>query len=459
MYTPKRRLVSLAIVGALLTGGFVSVASVAQAAPDQIIGDLTITTAGSPTANGTLTKQPVIDSQTTTIGCPVGFRMKGNTVIAQNDVVLGGFSSTWDSAVPNTYGNGGINGQPVDLNQVDSVVYNSTRPISAIPNIATTLVPGDFEMRRYCWQDEFNIDYTVDKYFVSKTLTLDAAGNWAVKAPVAAGPAGIVVPFTAASNSETGQISLTATVQKSATDATVATDAAGKVEFYNTVGGAKVGEGNVTAGVATWTSTQLVSGTYSYTAKFISTDPSKYLSSEMTAAQTVEHSFTGVYEGTPTDVNITVAIPASVSNNGLKLTVANTAVALGKATQTAGNFVASGALGTVTVADARQTKNAWNLNGKVTEFVNTTTPANKIPAGALGWAPSIVTTESAATPGAVVAPGAAGLGSSSILAQAPASTTAGTLTTVTNATLNFSVPATGSVAPGTYGAKLTLTLI
>jgi hypothetical protein len=459
MYTPKRRLVSLAIVGALLTGGFVSVASVAQATPDQILGELTITTAGSPTANGTRTKNPVIDSQTTAVGCPVGYRAKAITVIAQNDVVIGAFSQSWDAAVPNTYGNGGINGQPVNLNQVDSAVYNSNRAFDSIPNAKTNLVAGQFEMRRYCWADEFNPSYTTDKYFVSKPLVLDAAGNWAVKVDAPAGPAGIVVPFTAASNSETGQISLTATVQKSATDATVATDAAGKVEFYNTVGGAKVGEGNVTAGVATWTSTQLASGTYSYTARFISTDPSKYLSSEMTASQNVEHSFTGVYEGTPTDVNITVAIPASVSNNGLKLTVANTAVALGKATQTAGNFVASGALGTVTVADARQTKNAWNLNGKVTEFVNTTTPANKIPAGALGWAPSIVTTESAATAGAVVAPGAAGLGSSSILAQAPASTTAGTLTTVTNATLNFSVPATGSVAPGTYGAKLTLTLI
>lgn len=454
MITTKRRLVSLALAGALLTGGFVSVASAAQATPDQIIGDLTITTTGSASPNGTRTKQPVIDSQTTTVSCPVGYRMKANTVIAQNDVVLGGFSQTWDASIPNTFGNGGLTG-PVNLNQVDSVGLNSNRAINSIPNVTTTLVPGDFEMRRYCWSDEFNSAYATDKYFVSPVLTLDAAGNWAVKT---AGAAGVAVPFSATSNSETGQITLSATVQKSATDTTVATDAAGKVEFYNTTGGAKVGEGNVTAGVATWTSAQLASGTYSYTARFISSDPSKYLSSEMTASQDVVHTFSGVYEGTPSDVNITVAIPASVSNNGLKLTVANAAVAL-TATQTAGNFVATGALGRATVADARQTKSAWNLNGKVTVFTNTTDTSKTIPAGALGWAPSVVSSDSAAVAGATVAPGAAGLGTPSILAQAAASTKPGTLTTVTDATLNFSVPATGSVAPGTYGATLTLTLI
>jgi hypothetical protein len=454
MNTTKRRLVSLALVGAMLTGGFVSVASAAQATPDQIIGDLTITTTGSATPNGTRTKQPVIDSQTTTAACPVGYRMKANTVIAQNDVVLGGFSQTWDASIPNTFGNGGLTG-PVNLNQVDSVGLNSNRALNSIPNVTTTLVPGDFEMRRYCWSDEFNSAYATDKYFVSQVLSLDAAGNWAVKA---AGAAGVAVPFSATSNSETGQITLSATVQKSATDTTVATDAAGKVEFYNTAGGAKVGEGNVTAGVATWTSSQLASGTYSYTAKFISSDPSKYLSSAMTGSQDVVHTFSGVYEGTPTDVNVTVAIPATVSNNGLKLTVANTAVAL-TAAQNAGNFVASGSLGTATVVDARQTKNAWNLNGKVTVFTNTTDSTKTIPAGALGWAPSLVSTDGGGVAGPTVAPGAAGLGAASLLASAPASTTAGTLTTVTNATLNFSVPATGSVAPGTYGAKLTLTLI
>ena len=457
MKTTKRRFVSLALVGAMLTGGLVSVASAAQATPDQIIGDLTITTTGSTSPNGTRTKQPVIDSQTTTVACPVGYRMKANTVIAQNGVVLGGFSQTWDASIPNTFGNGGLTG-PVNLNQVDSVGLNSNRAINSIPNVTNTLVPGDFEMRRYCWSDEFNAAYATDKYFVSLPLTLDAAGNWAVKAAAVPVEASVVVPFTIASNSETGQITLTATVQKSAGDATVATDAAGKIEFYTT-GGAKAGEGSVTAGVATWTSAQLPSNTYNYTAMFVSSDPSKYLSSAMTASQSIVHTFTGVYEGTPSDVNVTVAIPASVSNNGLKLTVANTSVALGSATQTGGNFVASGALGTATVADARQTKNAWNLSGKVTAFTNTTDSKKTIPAGALGWAPSVVTSESDATAGAVVAPGAAGLGNSSVLAQAAASSKAGTLTTVTNATLNFSVPATGSVAPGTYGAKLTLTLI
>jgi len=448
MKATQRRFVSLAVVGALLTGGFISIAGSAQATPDQIAGVLTLNNTATPTGN--LTKNPVVDSQTTTIQCPVGYRDSGNTVVAQNDVVLGGISLGWETSTNAAYGSGGLV-SPVNLSGANSAGYNIDRSLTGLD---TPLAVGDFEIRRYCWADTNILAYGTDKYFVSPVLSFDGT-NWAVKSAAAAG---VAVPFTAASNSSTGQITLTATVQKSATDTTVATDAAGKVEFYNSVDGSKVGEGNVTAGVATWTSAQLAAGTYSYTAKFVSTDPSKYLSSATTPAQEVVHTFSGVYEGTPSDVNVTVAIPASVSNNGLKLTVANTAVAL-TATQTAGNFVASGALGTATVADARQTKNAWNLNGKVTVFTNTTDSTKTIPAGALGWAPSLVSTDGGGVAGPTVAPGAAGLGTASLLASAPATTTAGTLTTVTNATLNFSVPATGSVAPGTYGAKLTLTLI
>ncbi|KRE23022.1 hypothetical protein [Agromyces sp. Soil535] len=438
-----KRLAALVITGVLLSAGLASTAAPAFAADDpgtQVIedGNLTIT----PTT-GSATDFPMLQTMTTATQCPVGYREKAHNVAFQNGVYMGALGITWDTSIISAFGNGGLSG-PVQLSAADSFDFLTDK---ALADITTPLATGDWEIRRYCWSDPNVRKLESDPYFVLP-MTFDAtAGTWAVKAaPVA--EQGVVSNFTVVGNSN-GTVSAAASVQAGAS---------GKIEFYEN--NVKVGEGPVLAGNASWTSGIIAAGNYSYTAKFISSNPATFTDSAVAGPVALVHTGSSVsYEGTPAGVDVTVEVPATIENNGLKLSVANTAVNLGTAAANGGKYTASGNLGAVTVTDSRQVKAGWDLTGVNSVFTNQADATKTIAAKALGWTPSVTSTEDAATAGASVAAWDAGLDGAKTLASAVANGLAGPKATSADAALSFAVPADGTVAPGTYKSTLTLTLI
>ncbi|MFC6356684.1 hypothetical protein [Luethyella okanaganae] len=445
------RVTALAVTGALLTAGLSSVATAAYAGPEQIIpGTITI----APTS-GTADLNPMFTAFDINAGCPVGFREGSHTVAYQNGLNVGSLSKKFTTATISAYGDGGLTGNPVHLEPGSD--YISATSLDTAIGGAVTIANGDFEIRRYCWADPNVFNAGTDKYFVLPMTFTAATNTWAVKtaAPV---EVPVFASFTVVGNSN-GTVS--AAAHLTGGNGPIA----GKVEFLQ--GGTKVGEGVVNAtGDASWASGVTPAGTYSYTAKFVTSDAAKYSDSPETAPVSLVHSgSSALYQGTPADVNILVEVPTTIENNGLKLTVPATPANLGAAANVGGKYTASGKLGEVTVTDSRQNKAGWNLTGVNSLFTNQSNPAKTISAGALGWTPEIVNTQDAATAGATVAPDGtatvtgAGLSVTRPLSSASANATVGTIATTTNANLAFSVPADGSVAPGTYGSKLTLTLI
>jgi len=117
----------------------------------------------------------------------------------------------------------------------------------------------------------------------------------------------------------------------------------------------------------------------------------------------------------------------------------------------------TGAINPVTVTDLRLANPGWSANGQVSDFARSG-GGGTIDGAQLGWTPSVTSSSAGQTVtpgGAVVAGAAGGLKVPSILGTAPAG--AGRGTAVFGAGLTLEVPTT--VAPGTYNATLTLTVM
>lgn len=154
----------------------------------------------------------------------------------------------------------------------------------------------------------------------------------------------------------------------------------------------------------------------------------------------------------PQDTEVTVTIPASAQ--GLRFTVTPGGVALADAELEGEEFVATGTLPEVRVTDTRADRKQWTLNGRTSDFDGPDGAA--IDGSALGWAPELVGTGNAGTPGAEVAPGnGGGLSSDKPLAQAPA----GVTQSETRVQAGVTLRAPANTPAGDYAATLTLTLI
>jgi len=152
-------------------------------------------------------------------------------------------------------------------------------------------------------------------------------------------------------------------------------------------------------------------------------------------------------------VDETVTIPAPDAGT-IKLSVASGSVAFGqaKADATTGNFTATAALPTTTVADTRFAKQAWTLNGSSSDL-QTADKANTITADHLSWtAPTV-----AGTAGATAGTAASSLATDHALAKFAAATIQGEADTTVTTTLGLTVPETQ--AKGDYSGKLTVTLV
>ena len=163
---------------------------------------------------------------------------------------------------------------------------------------------------------------------------------------------------------------------------------------------------------------------------------------------------------TPEPEGVTQDITTEVlESGGLTISVAGTTVVLPSPMPTADATVlrTTGAINPVTVTDLRLANPGWSANGQVSDFARSG-GGGTIDGAQLGWTPSVTSSSAGQTVtpgGAVVAGAAGGLKVPSILGTAPAG--AGRGTAVFGAGLTLKVPTT--VAPGTYNATLTLTVM
>jgi len=245
--------------------------------------------------------------------------------------------------------------------------------------------------------------------------------------------------------------------------ATVSPAAAGTVTFREgatTLGSAPVNG----SGVATLSTSSLSVGTHSVDAHFT---PGAGSGASPADAPTFTHTVTA-FSGASLDETIVVSVPAGaltiVLNDG-----ADGQVDLGTAQiNAAGDLLtASGNMDVVKVTDTRAGDPGWTASGVVTDFSNGTDAINGFN---LGWVPTIVSSSvnqvgiaagSAVTAGtepiATSTPSdpAVGLGASRTLAVAQDN--AGNGTARLGAALSLNIPT--DVSAGTYQATLTLTVL
>ena len=445
MYKSLKKIASLAVVGALVTGGLAFSAQAASA--DQLTnGTITITPLTGNRADANF-----LDSIDVTTGCPVGYRSSSDTQIYQGSTRMGSVSLTRYSDSP--YGNWGFTGNAI---HGDRTIAPTNGYLSA-KNLDTTtqgqVVNGtagndaNFELRVYCYADNLNRNYTTDKYF-SLAMSINSTGDWKVGGSVV-----VPVPAQATTVSLTGALAgantaaLTATV-KDSTNAT-ATAAPGTVQFLE--GTTVLGTAPVAAGVASFTSSGLSVGSHAITAKYLSSDTVGWANSALSGVATVVVPPVAAAPG-QTVIDVTVPTGTGVlSYAGLQSTIS-----LGQAVLTGGLFKAQGDLGPITITDTRQLgSSSWSLTGVATNF----TSGTKIIDGKyLGWKPALVGTYNAGVAGAEVlpAPGSTnGLKTASPLSTG--SVVDGITSTVVGAKLSLAAP--GNTPGGLYTATLTLTLL
>lgn len=233
------------------------------------------------------------------------------------------------------------------------------------------------------------------------------------------------------------------------------TAAAGSVQFLS--GSTVLGTVPVVNGQASYSTSNLAVGTYSFTAAFVPTDATVYLPSTSAAVPFQVTAFTG---SSSTETITTTVLPGS-----LVISIPDQQVTLpSPVLNSSGSlFTTSGALQPITVTDNRAGNPGWTVSGLVSAFTDGTTQIN---AENLGWTPTAATGSpgQTITEGPVVPPangvapsdnGTLGLAASQTLASAAAG--AGLGTAHLGANLELNVPTTTTA--GTYTATLTLTAI
>lgn len=265
------------------------------------------------------------------------------------------------------------------------------------------------------------------------------------------------VPRTAPKSDTTTVLAVASVKATSLTlTATVAPAAAtGTVQF--TQGGVNVGSAvEVTNGVASLAVSGLAPGTaYSFRASY--SGDSAYNASEGSADATTPPDGGTPTPGDSSSTEISVGVPEATDTapTGLSISVKPQPLALSSTDKRVKGsvWIATGALGTVTVNDDRRSAaKGWTLNGKISDLTSGT---SKIPASNLGWTPARV--DGAGSAGEAVAPGSnGGLGSEKTLVTGAGDGQANVKTSV-KADLKLSVPA--DAPSGKYSGVLTLTLI
>ena len=444
MFKTSKKIAALAIAGAMAFG----VIGTAQAASaQQIVGVITVTPAFGNAADAILFERLQV-----TAGCPVGFQATAGTFAIQNglrsNLALASTPST-----PTTDGSTGLNGAPVDLNRFISPpnphVSNKT-----LDSITNPLVTGDWELRRQCFASSTAPNFASDPWF-SLAMTFDAATqNWAVKGIVVPVPAQPTTVSLTASLNANNSATVTATVKDTAN--ATATAAAGTVEFLES--GVVFGTGVVANGVASFTTGVLAPGTYSATARFISSAPTVYANSAVSGSATVTVAVAPPGPVGPNQASTVIDVTIPAGTGSLTFTGLQPTISLGIAALQGGLFKASGNLGPVIVTDTRQLGSSpWSLTGIVTDFTSGT---KTIDGKYLGWVPTLVgaATVNAGIAGPTVLPfpgSPNGLKTASTLSSG--SVVNGLTQTSVSAVLNLAAP--GNTPGGLYTSTLTLTLL
>lgn len=425
--TIKKKLASLAIVGAVLATSFVG----AQAAQADVISGGTITI--TPTSGNVNTDTVFLNSVATNVAAPAGYTAAAGTVVFQNGVNMGSVANVRTPAVTG-YGDTGLTGSPMNMDRSISPTnqYVSNKLLNATNQ---PLATGPFELRVYFFANQQAPNYVTDK-FISLAMTYNATtGAWALDVPAIS----TTTSLTASASGST--VTLAATVKKSS-DSTTATAAAGNIVFKE--GATTVATVPVASGAATATLNAVADGAHTYTAEFAPSNTAYAASTSGTASVQV-----GGITATST---VTTTVPSGVGT--LTLTGVSSTVALGTASLSGGTLNAQGTLNAV-VTDTRQTDYpVWNLTGQVGNF---TDGAKVLDGKYLGWTPAVAAGSIGTAGAAVVAAPTStdGLKAISQLATG-APSTAGTVTTA-SALLQLKAPS--NTPAGSYSATLTLTLI
>ena len=448
MNTTKRRFAAILATGALVAGGLMLGAQAASA--DQVTGNITLYTSGSAGAtnaakaitSGSSTTNPMYYGISINGACPSGFRDGANIAVFQGGAFKGALATTNVVGNDGVYGTNGLKATDTSIAMDESTTTPAQNPYvdnnKSLEAAAPALVTGAFEVRYYCFADQFSPDFVADKYF---TLSLNfdkTAHTWNV--PVAA--TATTLALTATGNAD-NTVSLAADVKVGGTITAVA----GNVTFSQ--GATALAPVVPTAaGHAALTTAALANpGTYSFTAVFVSTDPLYNGSTSATA--TVQF---GVI-GSPKTATITVTIPANTGS--LTLSGVPTTIPLGTATLAGGVLQASGNLTGVTVTDTRQLDfPQWSLTGQIGDFSD---GSHNLLGKYLGWTPHKTSGASTSAAGPVVAPAPGsvnGLKTSSVLGTG--GPTDGQTVTVFDAPLLLQAPT--NTPAGNYSATLTITL-
>ena len=240
--------------------------------------------------------------------------------------------------------------------------------------------------------------------------------------------------------------------------ATVAPSAAtGSVRFQDTVAGSTTTLATVpvSAGTATYATSNLGTGAHAFSATFVPANPAAYLGSDSAA---IPYTI-GAFAGVTASEDITTTVDAGA----LVISVDNPHVTLPSPVLNVNGdlLTTAGAINPVTLTDTRAGNPGWSVSGQVSDFSDGGT--HSINGQNLGWTPNVVDksvaqTVTAGSPVAAASgvapgdPGTAGLKSSRSLA-----TGTGLGTAHFGADLSLNAP-TSTVA-GTYTATLTLTAI
>ena len=294
--------------------------------------------------------------------------------------------------------------------------------------------------------------HSITAVFTATNPALNAASTSAVLSYVV-NPAAAQATTTSllvaqgSSGEQYSEVTLNATVAPST--------ATGSVQFVD--GTTVLGTVPVSGGEATYNTSTLALGAHSFTAVFVPTDPTVYVTSTSVAVPFQVTAFTG---SSSTEIITTTVLPGS-----LVISIPDQQVTLpSPVLDSAGNlFTTSGALQPITVTDNRAGNPGWTVSGLVSSFSDGTTQIN---AENLGWTPTAATGSpgQTITEGPVVNPangvppsdtGTLGLSTSQTLASTAPGFGLGTAQLGANLSLN--VPTTTTA--GTYTATLTLTAI
>lgn len=163
-------------------------------------------------------------------------------------------------------------------------------------------------------------------------------------------------------------------------------------------------------------------------------------------------------------IDVSVEIEPNAAPGSLSLTVASNATALEEGDPTATDRLFTGTLPTVTVTDTRPAGTItdpaveWYVMGTISDFAGDADQPDIISADAFGWEPVNLSDDETVAGGMPVEPGSGGFEAEELLyEQYSPEEPSGPGAWSANAKLTLQTPV--NVAPGSYGATLTLTLL